>query len=65
MVSPSKPELTASERISEIAALLATALVRIQFRKSSNKVSTFGESSLHILANQSGVRPIPENGKPQ
>jgi hypothetical protein len=53
MLPSSLPDNSASERISEITSLLALALTRIQSRKSSNKAGAFGESSLHILHNQS------------
>jgi len=43
---------SSSDRISEIAALLATALTRMQSGKSSHKAVDRGESSLHILPNQ-------------
>jgi hypothetical protein len=53
MVPLSLPDYSPSERISEIASLLGAALTRIQSRKSSEKTAPTGESSLHILHNQS------------
>jgi hypothetical protein len=41
------------ERISEIGALFAGALTRLQSRKSSAFVGACGESSLHISPEQS------------
>ena len=42
-----------SERIAEIGALLARALVRIHIHKSSGFAAEFGESSLHFSPDQS------------
>jgi len=42
------------ERIAEIGALLAEALMRLRSRKSSDFVGKFGECSLHISPEQSG-----------
>jgi hypothetical protein len=43
--------------IVEIAQLLATALLRLEARKSSRKPAEFGESSLHFSPDQSGGVP--------
>jgi hypothetical protein len=48
----------ASERVGEIATILAAGLLRLEARKSSRKPTEFGESSLHFSPNQSGgVQP--------
>jgi hypothetical protein len=52
-----------SDRIAEAAFLLATALVRMQGRKSSNKAAALGESSLHILPDPSGCYSPEEYGE--
>jgi hypothetical protein len=52
-----------SDRIAEAALLLAAALVRMQTRKSSVKGAALGESSLHILPDQSGCRAPEEYGE--
>ena len=41
------------ECVAEIGGILALALTRLTTRKSSKKLSTLGESLLHILDNQS------------
>ena len=46
-----------SERISEIAEILAAGLTRLSARKSSQKSAEFGESSLHFSPDQSGGVP--------
>jgi hypothetical protein len=48
---------TPDERLVEIGALLATALMRLRYSKSSAFPGAFGESSLHILPDQSGDAP--------
>jgi hypothetical protein len=53
------------ERLPEIGTLLAGGLTRLQGRKSSAFAGSCGESSLHFSPDQSGGRPIPENGEPQ
>jgi hypothetical protein len=45
------------ERVAEIVALLAEALMRLQSRKSSAFPGEFGESSLHFTPDQSGDAP--------
>jgi hypothetical protein len=47
----------ASERLSEIAEILAVGLTRLEARKSSRKPTEFGESSLHFSPDQSGGVP--------
>ena len=47
----------ASDRISEIAEILAAGLTRLEARKSSRKPAEFGESSLHFSPDQSGGVP--------
>lgn len=46
--------LSVSERLDEIAEILAVGLQRLLARKSSGKSADFGESSLHISPEQSG-----------
>ena len=46
-----------SDRISEIAEILAVGLTRLEARKSSRKPAEFGESSLHFSPDQSGGVP--------
>jgi hypothetical protein len=46
-----------SERLSEIAEILAAGLTRLEARKSSRKSAEFGESSLHFTPDQSGDAP--------
>jgi hypothetical protein len=45
---------TPSERLAEIGALLAQALMRLQTRQSSTFVAEAGESPLHFMVDQSG-----------
>jgi hypothetical protein len=45
---------TASERLDEIAEILAAGLMRLQARKSSLKSADFGDSSLHFSPDRSG-----------
>jgi hypothetical protein len=47
-------EISASERLDEIAEILATGLSRLKARQSSALPADFGESSLHCAATQSG-----------
>ena len=49
---------TPDERLVEIGALLAAALMRLGHSKSSAFPGEFGESSLHISRGQSGDGPI-------
>ena len=46
--------ITARERISEVGAILAAGLTRLQARQSSALPADFGESSLHCAGDQSG-----------
>jgi hypothetical protein len=50
--------------IAEIATNLGHGLTRLLARKSSEFSAHRGESSLHFSPDQSGGRPIPENGEP-
>jgi hypothetical protein len=52
--------LSAQERISEIAEILAAGLMRLHARKSSQLCPDAGESSLHISPVQSGY-PNPDH----
>ena len=45
---------TTGQRLTEIGALLAQALMRLQSRKSSVFPGEIGESSLHFTPDQSG-----------
>ena len=58
-VSPdfAKDNHDASERLSEIAEILAAGLTRLEARKSSPNPTEFGESSLHFSPDQSGGVP--------
>jgi len=47
----------ANERLSEIAEILATGLIRLEALKSSRKSAEIGESSLHFTPDQSGDGP--------
>ena len=46
--------MTAKERLSEIAEILAAGLTRLKAPQSSALPADFGESSLHSAAAQSG-----------
>ena len=46
-----------SDRLDEIAEILAAALTRREARKSSPKSAEFGESSLHFTPDQSSDAP--------
>ena len=46
-----------TERLAEIAEILAIGLSRLEARKSSRKSADFGESSLHFTPAQSGDAP--------
>lgn len=54
-----------ANRLCEIAEILAVGLTRLMTRKSSEFSRHPGESSLHFSPDQSGDRPILENGEPQ
>ena len=60
-----RPARAVADQLSEIAEILAVGLTRLMTRKSSEFSGRPGESSLHFSPDQSGDRPIPENGKPQ
>jgi hypothetical protein len=49
-----EPRYDASDRLSEIAEILALGLMRLEARKSSRKPTRSEESSLHFSADQSG-----------
>jgi hypothetical protein len=50
---------TTGQRLTEIGALLAQALMRLQSRKSSVFPGEIGESSLHFTPDQSGhAKPV-------
>ena len=54
----------ARERIAEIGEILATGLIRLRARQSSQMGRGSGESSLASLAHQSGHENAePENGR--
>ena len=48
---------SATERLGEIAEILAAGLMRLEARKSSRKYPEIGESSLHFTPDQSGDAP--------
>jgi hypothetical protein len=50
--------VTPEERLTELAEILAAGLMRVAARKSSEVCAVSGESSLHILPDQSG-HPAP------
>ena len=54
------PLLTPSQRIAELAEILAAGLTRLLGPKSSQDSADFGESSLHISPAESGD-PTPES----
>jgi hypothetical protein len=54
MNSVSLSDDTPGERLAEIGALLAEALMRLQRRKSSAFLIELGESPLHFMPDQSG-----------
>jgi hypothetical protein len=49
--------MTAAERLSELALILAAGLIRLSPPQSSEKPAETGESSLDFSAKQSGVGP--------
>jgi hypothetical protein len=56
MSNPLHPDqMTANERIAELAAILAAGFIRLNKAKSSPILPLFGESSLDFDAHQSGV----------
>jgi hypothetical protein len=46
-----------SDRVTEVAEILAAGLTRLAARKSNRKPAEFGESSLHFTPDQSGDAP--------
>jgi len=56
MLAPSQSDsLSADERLSEIAEILATGLMRLRSRKSTPLLSGESDFSLETLAQQSGA----------
>jgi hypothetical protein len=51
-------DISADERLGEIADILASGLIRLQARKSSELSRACGESSLDCAAHQSGHTPV-------
>jgi hypothetical protein len=51
------PAKSLLEPLIEIAEILAVGLTRLETRKSSQKATEFGESSLHFSPDQSGGVP--------
>jgi hypothetical protein len=54
----SPDQLSATERLAEIAEILAAGLIRLKARKSTPLSHVTGESSLHSLAQPSGHAPV-------
>jgi hypothetical protein len=54
--------MTARERLTEIAEILATGLTRLKARQSSALSADFGESSLDCAAHQSGHPNVLKDG---
>lgn len=52
-----------ADLLSESSEILALGLTRLLARKSSEFPPQDGESLLHFSPDQSGGRPIPENGE--
>jgi hypothetical protein len=48
------PDGETAERLTEVAAILAAGLMRLEARKSSGISAETGESPLHFMPNQSG-----------
>jgi hypothetical protein len=54
-----RPDDNTGQRLTEIGALLAQALMRLQTRQSSAFVADSGESSLHFTPDQGGhAKPV-------
>jgi hypothetical protein len=54
-----EPDIEASERLGEVAEILALGLQRLIARQSSELSADSGESSLHYDASQSGhAKPV-------
>jgi hypothetical protein len=54
--------MTAAERLSEVAQILAAGLSRLRARQSSAQSADFGESSLDCAAAQSGPAHVRTDG---
>ena len=54
--------MTAAERLSEVAQILAAGLSRLKARQSSALPADFGESSLDCAAEQSGPANVLKDG---
>jgi hypothetical protein len=55
MINPLNPfQMTPSERLAELAAILAKGVIRLTFPQSSENVPVSGESSLDFSRDQSG-----------
>jgi hypothetical protein len=54
--------MTAAERLSEVAQILAAGLSRLKARQSSALPADFGESSLDCAAHQSGHANVLTDG---
>jgi hypothetical protein len=55
-------ELTAAERLGEIAEILALGLMRLKSRKSSQISARIGDSSLDCVAHQGGHADVLSHG---
>ena len=65
--SSSKPASTVdeTERLAEIAEILAIGLSRLEARKSSRKSADFGESSLHFTPERERFEPGVRSRAPE
>lgn len=62
-MNPLKPDLmSSSERLAEIAEILAAGLMRLQAKKSSRSAGESGESSLHSMP---GLSAHPNSIEPE
>jgi hypothetical protein len=60
-----EPDIEASERLIELAEILAAGLMRLQARKSSGLSGQSGENSLHYVGPQSGhAAPLSPEASP-
>ncbi len=55
-------QLTAAERLDEIAEILAVGLMRLRARQSTRKSADLGDSSLDCPADQSGHANVLNGG---
>jgi hypothetical protein len=55
-------QLTAAERLNEVAEILAVGLMRLRARQSSPQSADFGDSSLDCPAHQSGHANVLNGG---